>query len=55
MRNAIAFAAVIIVFSIFMPDVLHAVETFLLVFFNTGTAVLQALPPATAQIGHVLR
>ena len=50
MRSAIAFAAVLIVFGVFMPDVLHAVNAFLLVFFGKATAFLSALPtqPAAA-------
>ncbi len=40
MGAAIGFAAIIIVLGIFMPSVLHGLETFLLTFLDRATAVL---------------
>ena len=40
MGAAIGLAAIIIVLGIFMPSVLHGLETFLLTFFDRATAVL---------------
>ena len=54
MRSAIAFAAIIIVFGIFMPDVLHALTNFLLVFLNKATAIVQTLPASPADLSYTL-
>lgn len=56
MRSAIAFGLVIIIFGIFLPGVLHALDTFLLVLFDRATALLQAIPAAqqTATISQSL-
>ena len=58
MSGAIAFAAFVIVVAILMPDILRALETFLLVLFTKATAFLNALPTdpsaMTAQVGRTL-
>lgn len=55
MAAAIAFAITLVVLGIFMPDVLRALETFLLTFFGKATAFLQAMPASPADISHVVR
>ncbi len=54
MRKALGLAAMIIVLAVFMPDVLRSLENFLLTFFNTGTAILQAVPQS-AEIARNFR
>jgi len=44
MATAIGLAAMIIVFSVFLPNVLRALEGFLLAFFDKATAVIDSLP-----------
>lgn len=54
MSKALGFAATIIVLAIFLPSVLHALETFLLLLLNRATVVLQAMPADPAEISHYL-
>jgi len=42
MGAAIGLAAMIVVFAVFLPRVLSALEEFLLTFFRTATEILQA-------------
>ncbi|MEK7507797.1 MAG: hypothetical protein AAB602_01810 [Patescibacteria group bacterium] len=44
MGTAIGLAALVIVFSMFLPHVLRALENFLLAFFYKATAVINSLP-----------
>jgi len=44
MSKAIGFAALIIVFGIFMPDVLRALSAFLLAFLDKATVLIQSMP-----------
>ena len=44
MGAAIGFAAIIIVFAIFIPHVLNAVENFLLAFLERATVLIETLP-----------
>jgi|GEM_PF-4717086 len=44
MSSALGFAAIVIVAAIFMPDVLRALEQFLLILLGKATAVINALP-----------
>jgi hypothetical protein len=56
MGAAIGLAAIIIVLGIFMPSVLHGLETFLLTFFDRATAVMDTIQPnQSATIIHALR
>lgn len=48
MRSAIAFGLVIVILGIFLPGVIGAMDLFLLTLFDRATALVQALPPATA-------
>jgi hypothetical protein len=48
MISAIAFGMIVVIFGIFMPEVLHAVSVFLLTLFERATALLNALPAQTA-------
>ena len=43
MGAAIGFAAIVVVVGVFMPDVLHAMQAFLLAFFAKATILLQNL------------
>ena len=43
---AIGFAALVIIFGIFMPDVLRALSVFLLTLFQKATAFVQSMPTA---------
>ena len=52
MSAAIGFAVIIIAFGIFMPDVLHALSTFLLVLFGRATAFVNALPTQSAIVSY---
>ena len=56
MWRALGFAMFLIVLAILMPDVLHAIEAFLLAFFSKGAEIINALPaqPAAMQAmaGH---
>lgn len=52
MSAAIGLAAIIIVFGIFMPDVLRALSVFLLTLFGKATAMLQALPASPAMVSY---
>lgn len=52
MSAAIGLAAIIIVFGIFMPDVLHALSVFLLTLFGKATAMLQAMPTSPAMVNQ---
>lgn len=47
--SAIGFVALIIIFGIFMPDVLHALSVFLLTLFSKATAFLQTVPGIPAR------
>lgn len=47
MGSAVGLAAMIIVMSVFLPDVLHAIEEFLLVLFGRATAVLNTIQPTS--------
>ncbi|MEY4731331.1 MAG: hypothetical protein RL681_277 [Candidatus Parcubacteria bacterium] len=56
MGAAIGLAAIIIVLGIFMPSVLHGLETFLLTFFDRATAVMDTIQPnQSATIIHALQ
>lgn len=44
MMKAFGFACMVIVFLLFFPDVLHALQTFVLVLLGKATQVLQAIP-----------
>jgi len=44
MRSAIAFGMVIVILGIFLPGVIHAMDTFLLALFDRATALIDALP-----------
>ncbi len=44
MGAAIGLAALIVVLGVFLPDVLRALEEFLLTFFGRATALLNAMP-----------
>ncbi len=44
MSGAIGLAALVVVFGIFMPDVLRALSVFLLTLFGRATAFLNAIP-----------
>jgi len=55
MSGAIAFAAFVIVAAILMPDVLRALETFLLVLFGKATAFLNGLPTQPTMSAQVSR
>ncbi|TSC82590.1 MAG: hypothetical protein G01um101420_257 [Parcubacteria group bacterium Gr01-1014_20] len=46
MGSAIGFAAVVVVLGVFMPDVLHALQTFLLAFLEKATLIFQTLTVA---------
>ena len=48
MRSAIAFGLVIVILGIFLPGIINAMDVFLLTLFNRATALVQALPAATA-------
>ena len=54
MRSAIAFGMVVIIFGIFLPGVIHALDVFLLELFQQATALLQALPPQTATVSQMV-
>jgi hypothetical protein len=41
MQGAFGLATMIVVVGVFMPKVLHALQTFLLLFFDKAAAVLQ--------------
>ncbi len=43
MGAAIGLAALIVVFGVFLPDVLHALGEFLLTFLVKATALIQAI------------
>jgi hypothetical protein len=53
MLQAMGFGIFLIVMSIFLPDVLHALEEFLLAFLHMGTAVVSSITPP--QTGVVLQ
>jgi hypothetical protein len=46
MGAAIGFGMLVVVFAVFLPGVLHALEVFLLVIFEIATELLRNLPPA---------
>ena len=48
MTTAIGFAIIIIAFGVFMPDVLRALSTFLLVLFQRATTFVQSMPMPVA-------
>jgi hypothetical protein len=52
MRSAIAFGLVIVIFAVLMPDVFHAVSSFLLALFTKATAMVNALPAQPAIMSH---
>ncbi|MEK9173084.1 MAG: hypothetical protein AAB594_00740 [Patescibacteria group bacterium] len=43
MGSAIGFAAVVVVLGVFMPEVLHALQAFLLAFLLKATLLFQTL------------
>jgi len=43
MAQAIGLAALIVVVGVFLPDVLTAVEDFLLVFFDIASEILESI------------
>ncbi|HVM76897.1 MAG TPA: hypothetical protein VMU07_01965 [Candidatus Paceibacterota bacterium] len=55
MSGAIAFAAFVIVAAVLMPDVLRALEVFLLALFGKATAFLNNLPASPAMTAQVSR
>ena len=54
MRSVIAFGMVIVIFGIFLPGVIHAMDVFLLTLFDRATALLQALPANPAMVNYPL-
>jgi hypothetical protein len=50
MGQAIGLAIILVVIGIFMPDVLHALSTFLLALFSKATAFVNNLPTSPAMI-----
>jgi hypothetical protein len=55
MGQAIAFVMILVVFSVFMPDVFRALSVFLLTLINKGTGVLDTLPnPQPAMVSQTL-
>ena len=50
MGAALGLAAMIIVFSIFLPSILRALEEFLLQFFHMATDVLRTIEIRNAQL-----
>ena len=52
MRSAIAFGLIVVIFAVLMPEVFHAMDTFLLVLFNKATAVLNTIPSQTATMSQ---
>jgi len=44
MSSAIGFAAIVLVFALFMPDVLNALQMFLLTLLQKVTGIIQSLP-----------
>jgi len=43
MMQAIGLAALIVVMAVFLPDVFHALEGFLLTFFEIATDILEGV------------
>jgi hypothetical protein len=50
MGKAIGFAVLIVVLAVFLPDVLHALQEFLLTFFARATALLNAVQPQAVRV-----
>jgi len=48
MSGAIGLCLLIVVLGVFLPDVLRALETFLLTFLEKGTAMISAIQPPAA-------
>jgi hypothetical protein len=47
MGQAIGFAAIVIVFALFLPDVLNALEELLLTFLQKATLVVDSVDTST--------
>jgi len=45
MGKAIGFGVMVVVFAVFLPDVLRALQEFLLTFFERATALVGAIHP----------
>ena len=54
MKQAFAFFIFVVAFGIFMPEVLHALGTFLLVLLNKSTAFVNALPTSPAMVSQTI-
>lgn len=55
MWKALGFAMFLVVLAIFMPDVLRAIEAFLLAFFDKGAAIINSLPAQPASMQAMVR
>ncbi len=54
MRSAIGFGMTIVIFGILMPDVFHAMSTFLLVLFTKAAAMINSLPANPAAMNSAI-